>query len=323
MAILLAGAFLLVFGRHRAMATGIFSRDCCSISPPTSSSGDFSGLVALDSGRKLYLECRGTGQPTVIFESGLRTRGDNWTRADLLRSPGKPVFQEVAKFARVCTYDRPGTTVNPGETSRSSAVRMPRTALDAVRDLHGLLLAAHITPPYIMVGHSFGGLFVRLYAAEYPKEIRGLVLDDALAEYLRPLLAQPDWNLLVELNNGPLPGFENYHDLEAIDFDESFAQMRAALKQEPQQRMPVVVLVRGLPVELPASAPAAFGPVLEQAWRRSEDELAASIPRAKRVIAARSGHYIQFDEPQVIVQAIRDVFQAVRLVRESVFANHP
>jgi pimeloyl-ACP methyl ester carboxylesterase len=268
---------------------------------------DFSGTVGTGNGRKLFLECHGSGSPTVILESGLRTRGDNWSRADLLSHGSAPVLQEVAKFARVCTYDRPGTTLNPGEVSRSDPAPMPRTALNVVRDLHALLRAAHVPGPYVLVGHSMGGLFIRLYSTMYPEEVSGLVLVDALAEQIKPLLKPNDWATFVGLNSGPLPGFENYKALETIDFDMSFLQMEREMGNGPIQKMPSVILVRGLHVELPASAPPNFSSVLEPAWRKSEELLAAAVPHIQYVVARKSGHYIQLDEPALVVQAIRDV----------------
>ena len=268
---------------------------------------DFSGTVDTGNGRKLFLECHGSGSPTVILESGLRTRGDNWSRADLLSHGGAPVLQEVAKFARVCTYDRPGTTLNPGEVSRSDPAPMPRTALNVVRDLHALLRAAHVPGPYVLVGHSMGGLFIRLYSAMYPEEVSGLVLVDALAEQIKPLFKSNDWTTFVGLNSGPLLGFENYKAIETIDFDMSFLQMEREMGNGPMEKIPVVILVRGLHVELPASAPPNFSNVLEQAWRKSEELLAAAVPHVQFVIARKSGHYIQLDEPALVVQAIRVV----------------
>jgi pimeloyl-ACP methyl ester carboxylesterase len=268
---------------------------------------DFSGTVDTGNGRKFFLECHGSGSPTIILESGLRTRGDNWSRADLLSHGGAPVLQEVAKFARVCTYDRPGTTLNPGEVSRSDPAPMPRTALNVVRDLHALLRTARVPGPYVLVGHSMGGLFIRLYSAMYPEEVSGLVLVDALAEQIKPLFKPSDWTTFVGLNSGPLPGFESYTALETIDFDMSFQQMERELGNGPIQKIPAVILVRRLHVELPASAPPQFSSVLEPAWRKSEDLLAASIPYVQFVIARKSGHYIQLDEPALVVQAIRDV----------------
>ena len=277
------------------------------------SSGDFAQSVDLGNGRKLYLECHGAGSTTVILESGLRTRGDNWSRADLLSRGGEPVLPQVATFARVCTYDRPGTTLNPGEVSRSDAAPMPRTALNVVRDLHMLLRAANVPGPYVMVGHSFGGLFVRLYLAMYPEEVSGLVLVDALPEQIKPLFSEADWATFLALNSGPLPGFESYAALETIDFDMSFQQIERELtnpNNPPPKTVPTVILVRGVPIKLPPGAPPKFGPVLEAAWRKSENQLALAVLHLQVVVAAKSGHYIQWDEPALVVQAIRKVVAA-------------
>src|SRR6266481_3019733 len=100
-------------------------------------SGDFAGLVEIGGGRKMYLVCRGAGSPTVILESGYRNDADIWS-APL--EPGmSTVFPQVAKFTRVCAYDRPGTFLDADHLSRSSPVAMPRSARDLVSDLHALL----------------------------------------------------------------------------------------------------------------------------------------------------------------------------------------
>ena len=97
-------------------------------------SDNFAGLIDIGAGRKMYLECSGSGSPTVILESGYRNDADIWS-AEL--EPGmSPVFSQVARFTRVCAYDRPGTFLDPDHLGRSTPVPMPRTARDLVSDLH-------------------------------------------------------------------------------------------------------------------------------------------------------------------------------------------
>src|ERR1700732_3468919 len=93
---------------------------------------DFAGLVDVGGGRRMYLECRGMGSPTVVLVAGLRGSAEDWSIAD--KSP-PAVFPEVAKFPRVCAYDRPGTPVGE-KPSRSDPVPQPTTAATAVADLH-------------------------------------------------------------------------------------------------------------------------------------------------------------------------------------------
>src|SRR5882724_10731521 len=149
-------------------------------SAPVPTTGDFAGLVEIGDGRKMYLECRGSGSPTVILESGYRNDAAIWSAP--LEPRMTTVFPRVAKFTRVCAYDRPGTFLDANHLSRSTAVPMPRTARDLVSDLHALLRAAHVPGPYVFAAHSFGGIFARLYASTYPDEVVGMVLVDALSE---------------------------------------------------------------------------------------------------------------------------------------------
>jgi pimeloyl-ACP methyl ester carboxylesterase len=149
--------------------------------------GDFAGFVDIGAGRRLYLECRGTGSPVVVLEAGYRSSARIWSED--LHEPGAPrtmVLAGVAVFTRVCAYDRPGTVVANDNIrpSRSDPVPMPRTAVDVVADLHALLRAAGVPGPYVFAGHSLGGLFVRLYASTYPRDVLGVVLVDAYSEKL-------------------------------------------------------------------------------------------------------------------------------------------
>src|SRR2546421_6567452 len=136
------------------------------------------GLVDIGGGRKMYLKCSGTGSPTVVLVGGLRASADDWS----ISNKSKPtVFSEVGKFTRVCACDRPGTPVGE-KPSRSDPVPQPSTAKDAVADLHALLSASGKAGPYVLVGHSYGGLGVKLYSRTHPENVAGLVLVRAVRE---------------------------------------------------------------------------------------------------------------------------------------------
>ena len=106
------------------------------------------------------------------------------------------VLAGVSDFTRVCAYDRPGTVARLQDNvrpSRSDPVPQPRTAPEAVADLHTLLHAAGVPGPYVLVGHSLGGLFVRLYASTYPEDVVGLILVDPYSERLETLFKPERW----------------------------------------------------------------------------------------------------------------------------------
>jgi pimeloyl-ACP methyl ester carboxylesterase len=277
---------------------------------PIAASGNFSGLIDIGSGRKLYLECRGTGGPVVILEAGLRNRADIWS---VKPETGEAVFPEIAHITRVCAYDRPGTTLGTDQFSRSDPVPMPRTAKDAVADLHALLGVAAIPAPYVLAAHSTGGLIARLYASTYPKEIAGLVLVDAILEGVRAAMTPEQWKvynrlLLVD----PPKVLAGYKELETIDFDVSFGQMRAASKATPLPPIPFIVISKGRPFELPPGLPSWLPTTLEKAWGKGQNELALLLPKTPHRIAAKSSHYVQIEEPQLVIDAIEQVVAEVR-----------
>ena len=137
----------------------------------------------------------------IVLVSGLKGSADDWNVAE---RPAPTVYAAVAEFTRVCAYDRPGTPVND-KPSRSDPAPQPTTAADAVADLHALLSAAGEARPYVLVGHSYGGLIVRLYASAYPHEVCGLVLVDALSEGLRDAETPDEWAIQRRLIEGVDP----------------------------------------------------------------------------------------------------------------------
>jgi pimeloyl-ACP methyl ester carboxylesterase len=289
---------------------------------PSAASGDFAGLVDIG-GRKLYLECHGEGSPTVVLISGYRSSGLYWTD-DLLHpdAPRTMVLPGVAQFTRVCTYDRPGTVATTGEdelVSRSDAVAQPRTTPEAVAELHALLQAAAIPGPYVLAAHSWGGLMARLYAATYPDEVIGLVLVDAYSERLETLMPAERWAALARLNqelgsNTVFP-LEGYGELETVDYYADNAVVRAAVAASPLPPMPLAVLAHGGSFSPPAEILAPYGLTtaeLEALLRANYESLATLVPRARFFVASESGHDIHQDQPELVIEAIRQVVEGVR-----------
>ncbi len=281
--------------------------------PAVAESGDFTGLVDIGSGRKMYLECRGTGSPTVVIVAGGKAAAYDWTE-------DSPVFSAVAGFTRVCAYDRPGTPVDDAP-SRSDPVPMPITAGDSVADLHALVAAAGIATPFVIVGHSYGGLISRLYAMNYPGDVDGMVLVDALSEGLRAAETPAEWaNQKIILDGDLTEVLKIYPDIERADADRSFDQLVAA---PPLQPMPLIVLsadrpwgplVSGLIADgrLPADIPPDVGTITDRAQREAQAKLAALVPGARHSMNTNSGHEIHKDQPQLVIDSIREIVDAVR-----------
>jgi pimeloyl-ACP methyl ester carboxylesterase len=283
-------------------------------------SGDFAGLIDIGGGRRMYLECRGNGSPAVVLVAGLKGSAEDWKIAKAIGKPSEPtVFAGVAEFTRVCAYDRPGTPVGE-KPSRSEPVPRPTTAADAVADLHALL-SAGVSAPYVLVGHSYGGLVVRLYASTYPEDVSGLVLVDALAEGLRDAQTPEQWAIQRKLIEGDIrESLALYPALERIDPDRSFDQVRAA---PPLRPIPLVVLSADRPWGpqipsmiaagvLPAGIPPDFGYVTDAAQKQAQAKLAKLVPNAKHIDSTNSGHEIHKEQPRLVIDAIREVVEAVR-----------
>ena len=274
--------------------------------------GDFAGLVDIG-GRSLWIDCRGSGNPTVVLEAGSGNNGMIWDNVALDPGVSGPaVLPGVAGFTHVCAYDRPGTVIgvdDPNDFSRSDPVPMPRTAAEMVADLHALLTAADEPPPYVLAGHSFGGLIVRLYACTYPDEVAGLVLvDSAHEDYWAAIkaLMTPEQQAIAFAHPPTLTGGS---EQEWIDVDACAAQMREAAAKSPLRPMPLIVLTRGIPPEWPAGFPAAE---MEAIWLPLQKELAALVPDSRLMVAEKSSHYIQTGQPELVIESIRQVVDAVR-----------
>jgi pimeloyl-ACP methyl ester carboxylesterase len=308
-------AATLAAGRHGTQAQSATP----SVASPVPDSGDYSGLVDIG-GRKIYLECHGEGSPTVVLVAGYRASARYWTD-DLLQpdAPRTMVLPAVAEFTRVCAYDRPGTYASIGDddfVSRSDPIAQPRTSPEAVAELHALLQAAEIPGPYVLAAHSLGGLFARLYASTYPDEVIGLVLVDAYSERLESLMSPEQWQALVRLNQGvgtdtviPIPG---YGDVETFKWGADNAVVREAVAASPLRPMPLAVLAHGRPFPQSAEAQGFKSGELEGYFRAGNADLATLVPKGRFTVASESGHDIHQDQPELVVEAVRQVVEGVR-----------
>lgn len=229
---------------------------------------------------KMFLNCTGkVPGPTVILEAGTGDTSDVWSA----------VQTEVEKFANVCSYDRLGL-------GRSDKLAVEHTAGEIVADLHGLLHAASVREPYVLVAHSIGGIYTRKYAILYPAEVAGVVLVDSAHEeqFTRVAQISPEWAKRIssqfpvdeQRSQGFLPGNERL----AWHFNG-----------------PLVVIEHG---QMPPSA--ASDPMAKQSevvFHLLQKDLASRSKYGRLLEAKKSGHYIQRDEPELVIQSIKDVIR--------------
>ena len=185
-----------------------------------------------------------------------------------------------------------------------------------VDELHTLLQAAEVPGPYVLAGHSLGGFMARLYAATYPDEVVGLVLVDAYTELLEDVMSPEQWQALVRLNQElgsdvvvPIPG---YGDAETTGYGADDAVMREAVAASPLPPLPLAVLAHGKPFPQAADAPGFAPGELERYLLAANEAQAALVPNARFTIASESGHDIHQDQPELVVEAIRQVVTGVR-----------
>lgn len=291
-------------------------------------------------GRSLHVHCVGEGSPTVVLETGLGDGSINF----------RSLQGRVAPFTRACAYDRAGY-------GWSDPADGPRDLNAVVADLEAALAAAGEPGPYVLAGHSLGGLYALGFARANPGDVVGVVLiDSSHPRQLRDLAEVPELleaqDLEIEgmaavvslAESGALPPSlvrpnappvlsAQLQDVWAQLFVQP-AQLRAAVAEYAAIEatldqaagaldvgdVPVTVLSRGVGVEaqLPAEALAALGltpEVLgrsEEIWGALQQDLTSVSTASKRVVAERSPHYVYFEQPALVVAAIRELVTRAR-----------
>jgi pimeloyl-ACP methyl ester carboxylesterase len=258
-------------------------------------------------GHRLHILCTGSGEPTVVLESGLGGAGTvGWSL----------VQPEVSKFARVCSYDRAGLGYSdPGPS--------PRTARRVVQELRLLLDHSDIRGPLILVGESIGGLYVRVYASAYEQRVAGLVLVDASHEDQEMSLPgiAPLVPLLSSIGVFRLLGVSFGANLDAVPPSVRSSARATAFRASAYQAtanegmhlpetaaevkatrrtlgVPVVVVTAGLGADT--------------GWNRLQRDMLRLSDEACQMVAERSGHVIALGEPLAIVEPIRAMIQQTR-----------
>lgn len=229
--------------------------------------------------QRLEYLVQGEGTPTVVFNSN--TDMDSWGQ----------VLPEIAKLTKVFADSRPGHGGSKPQMGRNTGKRV-------VERLHRLLGETGQRPPYVLVAHSYSGLFANLYARTYPDEVAGVVFVDASHP------DQEDWwhkHLPVQSFIANVIAKETFN-YELFDFDVVAEDVKAA---GPFPDVPVAVITAGKRWILDTKS-----------WRRQwmvfQQELAALSPQGTQVVASESGHAIQIDQPQIVIDAIRDILERIK-----------
>jgi len=258
--------------------------------------------------RTLRYRCAGHGTPTVLVEQGMAISVEttfSW------KTPvgWAVIFPRISRVTRICVYDRAGL-------GRSSNLPLPATSLDAARDLHALLGRLRIPPPYVLAGQSLGGMDALMFANTYPNTVTGMILIDSshpdqqrrFAEVLPPRSADES-AVLRGYRDGPAAPVMG----EWFDFPRNSALMR---NLQGLGDKPLIVLTHDPKANAHEGlVPPQWEDLTEPVWQQLQMQLAALSVNSKHVVVEHAGHNIQFEQPQVVVDAILDVIQQVRARR--------
>jgi pimeloyl-ACP methyl ester carboxylesterase len=239
-------------------------------------------------GRGAYIDCRGSGQPTVVLENGMGSGAGGWG----------VVLDEVASFTRVCAWDRPGLGRSGG--------RGEHTVGDAVEDLRATLDGAGAAPPYVVVSHSLGGVYARVFTDRHTTAVAGLVFVDAFWPDIHTTTVKLSEEFLEHSRADTAATAALVAETEALDWPASLAELAAT----GPLTVPAEILAvdqrgryddRWWTPDMKAAAIAEW-----------ESKLRAKFPEGRITIVEGSGHVIQYDRPDAVIAAVRRVVDAAR-----------
>jgi pimeloyl-ACP methyl ester carboxylesterase len=277
-------------------------------------------------GHRMRIDCIGSGSPTIVLDAGLGNNGLIWGGV-------QPV---LAKTTRVCSYDRAGF-------GWSDALAPPRDADHIATELHGLLAAARIDGPIVLMGHSIAGMYIRDYATRYPAEVAGLVFVDGSTplQNRNPVFKAHDGGgpspryqalmneaafavgvprLLGQCGQS-FPGFEAdaakllaedlCHDrsrafaAEEVSFDRSGEE---TIHTGQYGALPILIFSQDITKAATEGEPRELG----NAWNQMQEDLKKLSTQSRRIIAKGSTHYIQLDRPELIEKQVPLFIEQIR-----------
>jgi pimeloyl-ACP methyl ester carboxylesterase len=267
---------------------------------------------------KIHYLCTGRNGPIIILDAGLGADLNWWSL----------VQNETSKFARVLSFDRPGY-------GWSDTGKEPRTSGQIISELHNLLRAIELTPPYVLVGHSFGGVNMRLYANTYPEEVIALILVDACHEdqnfeeniSSRSVIAKfknylcnstfshyngiSRWFMVENLE----PFFSSLMSQELRDLIIAKASSVKALRARDNEMVNLkeslfqIKRSKNTLLNKPLIVITAEETNKDPQWQKYQKKLVSLSNKCKQIIAKKSSHMVNVDRPEVIISAIKEVIE--------------
>jgi pimeloyl-ACP methyl ester carboxylesterase len=286
-------------------------------------------LVDVD-GHLMHIHCQGQGSPTVVIEQGLQGVSSSW----------EDITRQIAHVTRVCAYDRVGL-------GYSEPIDHPTRATEVAELLHKLLRGAGVDDDLVLVGWSAGGVYIREYQRLYPERVKAMLLVDSsheqqqiklpqspesgrnltlkIARYLAPIgLVRLSGIARGQIEHSPVPDklkprlialYQQSHVIQTMLNESEAFTLDTQAKQPPASLgdLPLIVLTPGKSTEQTGpGVTAEYIREKQKAWEEMQLELVGLSTKGKQIIAAESGHGIQYDQPELLIASVYELVQLVR-----------